>query len=135
MIVPRIYSTQVDVKQGTSWLGLSIADPVGGLLVAFMILRQGVFLSFSSLMELLDASPDSSIPQQVKLFLEAEERINVDKVRTFKSGGYTLVVIGVTLTGDRKFDDVLKLQKGIEAKVQEFLEGGVSEVLVTFTRT
>jgi len=114
---------------------LSIADPVGGLLVAFMILRQGVFLSFSSLMELLDASPDSSIPQQVKLFLEAEERINVDKVRTFKSGGYTLVVIGVTLTGDRKFDDVLKLQKGIEAKVQEFLEGGVSEVLVTFTRT
>lgn len=113
-----------------------MADPLGGLLVAFMILRQGLSLSFSSAMELLDASSDPTVPNQIKLFLEAEEGedvSSVDRVRTFKSGSFTMVELQLMMKrSDMQLKEVLAMRRRVESKVKEFLEGGVSEVLVTF---
>ena len=55
--------------QGGSWLGYPMLDPLGGLLVSGMILKQGASVGMTALKELVDQVTDPSLAPKVHTLL------------------------------------------------------------------
>jgi len=117
-------------------MGLSLADAAGGALVALMIIKQGASMFDTSFAELVDSNPDISIPGYIKDLLLAEEAQSIEEgiqVRTFKSGGYTMVNVKLKLRDTKQnVETLLSLQHRVKTLIEDFLEGGVSEVVVQY---
>lgn len=74
-------------------MGLGIADPIGGLLVAAMIASQGFRLALSAVQELLDVS-DVRLVEEARKFVESSKGdVAVRNLRVFQSGSYKLILI------------------------------------------
>lgn len=71
--------------------GAPILDPLGGLLVSFFILQQGLGLSRTALLELLDKGVDQgtrkAVSEIVQELVDGEKLLGVRNVRGVKSGG------------------------------------------------
>ena len=57
---------------GASWLGFAMADPLGGLAVAAMILSQGFSVGLGSVRELLDHADDPLLGVDVQNFVASQ---------------------------------------------------------------
>ncbi|OCF33617.1 mitochondrial protein with role in iron accumulation [Kwoniella heveanensis CBS 569] len=78
---------------GSSIGGYHFLDPLGGLAVSFFILQQGLSLSKTAFLELLNAGIDSSTQRSivglVEGLVDGKELLGVRNVRGVKSGGQT----------------------------------------------
>ncbi|CAO1636925.1 unnamed protein product [Parajaminaea phylloscopi] len=125
------------VAIGGSWLGLPILDPLGGLLVAALIGKQGFELLISALRELSDRGVDAEalagFEEAMSSVREAEPELVAWKdLRAVKSGVSTFIDVTLVLPG------TLTIAEGrrIEDKVREALveaHKGVKEVRVHMT--
>jgi divalent metal cation (Fe/Co/Zn/Cd) transporter len=72
-------------------MGATVLDPLGGLAVSFFILQQGVGLSRTAFLELLDKGIDDdtreAIETSVDPLIDGEKLLSIRNVRGVKSGG------------------------------------------------
>jgi divalent metal cation (Fe/Co/Zn/Cd) transporter len=135
------------MEQGTSYFGFSIADPLGGLIVAgqfplrfsrelelvpAMITKQGVSMFLSSLYELLDASADPSLAAKLQDLCTANEPSiqSVRSVKAFKSGPVSRVEIEAAVAHNLTVAKLLDLERRLQVLVQEYTKGEVTEVVL-----
>lgn len=122
------------VAIGGSWLGMPILDPLGGLLVAALIGKQGFELLLSALAELSDRGVDAEALEgfeaAVSGVVESEANlIEWKDLRAIKSGVSTFIDITLVLPGSL----TLSQARSVEDKVREALveaHKGVKEVRV-----
>nr|XP_031860237.1 uncharacterized protein CI109_004369 [Kwoniella shandongensis]KAA5527309.1 hypothetical protein CI109_004369 [Kwoniella shandongensis] len=78
---------------GSSLGGYHFLDPLGGIAVSFFILQQGISLSKTAFLELLDAGVDAktqnAIERVVLNMVDHKELLGIRNVRGVKSGGQT----------------------------------------------
>ncbi|CAO1614060.1 unnamed protein product [Sympodiomycopsis kandeliae] len=107
------------VAIGGSWLGLPILDPLGGLLVAALIGKQGFELMISALGELSDRGVDLDTLSDFESAMNTIQSSNAllvgwKDLRAIKSGVSTFVDItlimdgGVTLSQAREVEDQVR---------------------------
>ncbi|WRT70541.1 uncharacterized protein IL334_007539 [Kwoniella shivajii] len=86
---------------GSSIGGYHFLDPLGGLAVSFFILQQGLTLSKTAFLELLDAGVDAGTKQNyisiVDGLVDGKELLGVRNVRGVKSGGQTLLDLTISV--------------------------------------
>ncbi|KAK4688266.1 hypothetical protein P7C73_g1843, partial [Tremellales sp. Uapishka_1] len=86
---------------GSSLGGYTFLDPLGGIAVSFFILQQGLMLSKTALMELLDCGIDAktqgAIETIVNDMVDGVELLGVRNVRGVKSGGHTVLDLTISV--------------------------------------
>lgn len=79
---------------GSSVGGYAWLDPLGGLAVSFFILQQGLSLSKTALMELLDVGIDAKTQKAIENVVDGQvdgkSLLGCRNVRGVKSGGKSL---------------------------------------------
>ncbi|WVW81037.1 hypothetical protein I302_103028 [Kwoniella bestiolae CBS 10118] len=104
---------------GSSFGGYHFLDPLGGLAVSFFILQQGLNLSKTAFLELLDAGVDATTKQKyfgiVNDLVDGRELLEVRNVRGVKSGGQTLLDLTITVPPTMTVRD----SHAVEQKVRE----------------
>ena len=100
-----------------------------------MIAKQGVQLALSSVYELLDATSDPTTAERVTEFIEASEPSikKVNRIRNYRSGGYSLLDVSVQVSGSTTVSETAKLEADLTAKLMGWLAGGVTEIVLSFT--
>lgn len=80
---------------GSSFGGWTFLDPLGGIAVSFFILQQGLSLSKTAFLELLDAGIDASTQKTYETItgdlINGHDLLGVRNVRGVKSGGQTVL--------------------------------------------
>lgn len=115
-------------QQGGSWVGFSAADPLGGLLVAGMILLQGAQVGLASITELLDQSADPELATDIRSLLE-EERIA--SLRIFKSGALHLLDVAFEVAPSLTVRETATRERELTKRVKEAFPT-ITEVAVRF---
>ncbi|WWC92130.1 uncharacterized protein L201_007084 [Kwoniella dendrophila CBS 6074] len=86
---------------GSSLGGYHFLDPLGGIAVSFFILQQGLSLSKTAFLELLDAGVDLKTKNKyfniVNDLVDGKDLLEVRNVRGVKSGGQTLLDLTITV--------------------------------------
>jgi divalent metal cation (Fe/Co/Zn/Cd) transporter len=122
---------------GGSWLGFPILDPLGGLLVAALIGKQGFDLLWSALSELSDRGVDLDVLEgfeSAMSALQGDEKLGLVEwrdLRAVKSGVSTFVDVTLVMSGRTTLDEA----RLVEDRVREALieaHKGVKEVRVHF---
>lgn len=122
---------------GGSWLGFPILDPLGGLLVAALIGKQGFDLLWSALSELSDRGVDLDVLEgfeSAMSTLQGDEKLGLVEwrdLRAVKSGVSTFVDVTLVMSGRTTLDEA----RLVEDRVREALieaHKGVKEVRVHF---
>ncbi|MBF0352205.1 MAG: cation diffusion facilitator family transporter [SAR324 cluster bacterium] len=87
-----ISSVAAFIGIGLSQFGYPVMDPVTGVLVALIIIKMSITLSFSSARELTDTQPEEEVNEKVdKILQNIEEVVNYHEIRARKMGPYLLV--------------------------------------------
>jgi divalent metal cation (Fe/Co/Zn/Cd) transporter len=116
---------------GGSWVGLAVADPLGGLVVAGMIAFQGVQVGYASVAELLDQAAEPHLASDLRGFVADQgasssavdgqplpQLRGVDKLRTFKSGGLHLLDVVVEVDGAATARQLATLERDLAKRVR-----------------
>lgn len=119
---------------GGSWLGMPILDPLGGLLVAVLIGKQGFELMLSALAELSDRGVDADVLEGFHAALDTIQSEQVDlqgwsDLRAIKSGVSTFVDVTLVMRGSLTLAEA----REVEDKVRDALieaHKGVKEVRI-----
>ncbi len=118
---------------GASWMGFPVLDPLGGLLVAGLIGKQGADLLVGALAELSDVGVEPSVLKDFETVLEDVQKQFPDllvawkDLRAVKSGVSTFVDVTLEMPPNTKLSDARK----VEAKVREAITASLRGVSVT----
>lgn len=107
---------------GGSWLGLPILDPLGGLLVAALIGKQGFELMISALRELSDRGVDLDVLEGFEGALDQVQSketrlVKWSDLRAVKSGVSTFVDVTLIMRGSTNLTEA----REVEDKVRDAL--------------
>ena len=126
------------VAIGFSTVGVAIADPIGGLCVAAMIIYQGCSIGLDSIKDLLDSTPEPLLGLDVQNFVASQglggdsalkQIIDVPGRAKARKGKYELTV---TVAPDTTVQDCRKLEAELERRVKaEF--SSVTDLAIRFT--
>lgn len=122
------------VAIGGSWLGLPILDPLGGLLVAALIGKQGFDLLISALRELSDRGVDLDVLEDFKSAMNTLQSTNDlllgwKNLRAVKSGVSTFVDITLVMDGSVTLSQARQVEDQVRDTLVE-CHKGVKEVRV-----
>ncbi|CAG7854561.1 Metal tolerance protein 2 Short=OsMTP2 [Serendipita indica DSM 11827] len=95
-------------------------DPMGGLLVAFLILLSSVRIFKGAIFELTDASVSPSTLETYRSVLAplvSTTLVKVDRIRAIRSGSLVFVDVHVTLRSGVSGDQVLDVIEGIQSRL------------------
>jgi len=123
-IVALVAIAGANVLPNASWM-----DPVGGLLVAAMVVQAGAGNTRAALEELADAGIDREVKDEVtkKVVETGEELISVDGI---KSGQNYLLTITVTVDQDRTMGELTEVEDKVRTSVADV--AGMWKVQVRF---
>lgn len=119
---------------GGSWLGLPILDPLGGLLVAALIGKQGFSLLISALRELSDRGVDLDVLQDFQSAMKTVQTSNAvlldwNNLRAVKSGVSTFVDVTLVMDGSVTLSEARQVEDQVRSALVE-CHKGVKEVRV-----
>lgn len=122
------------VAIGGSWLGLPILDPLGGLLVAALIGKQGFSLLVSALRELSDRGVDEDVLEDFQSAMKTLQDSNQlliswKNLRAVKSGVSTFVDITLVMNGSVTLSQAREVEDQVRNALVE-CHKGVKEVRV-----
>jgi len=125
-IVALVAIAGSNILPSASWL-----DPVGGLLVAVMVVQAGLGNTRAALEELADAGIDEEVKGSVtgKVVAAGEDVVSVDGI---KSGQNYLLTITVAVDGAQKMADLDEREERVRSSVADI--SGMWRVQVRFVR-
>ena len=115
---------------GGSWLGFPVLDPLGGLLVAGLIGKQGADLLIAALGELSDRGVE---PEVLRAFDDAIAEVKQEKfpellkgwrdLRAVKSGVSTFADVTLELPGDTSLHKAAEVEESVRQAIVDALKG------------
>lgn len=120
---------------GGSWLGFPVLDPLGGLLVAGLIGKQGADLLIGALGELSDRGVDPSILQTFDSAIATVQKQHPDllkgwkDLRAVKSGVSTFADVTLQMPKDTTLHEAGKVEEAVKTAIFASIKG-VKEVRV-----
>lgn len=114
---------------GGSWLGFPVLDPLGGLLVAGLIGKQGADLLLSALAELSDRGVEPSVLKDFDAALEGVQKTYPDllvgwrELRAVKSGVSTFVDVTLEMPPDTKLNQAREVEEVVRKAITGALKG------------
>lgn len=130
------------VISNASWL-----DPVGGLLISFMVIRAGLANTYSSLLELADVSVDDELKAAVRRSankalrgnvvtglqgVQGGEHVKIQDIQGIKSGQNYLVDIDLSVPATYTVLDTEPIEKAVRERLGKKIRG-MRRVRVKFT--
>ncbi|CAG8736156.1 11220_t:CDS:2, partial [Dentiscutata heterogama] len=122
------------VSIGGSAFGFPLLDPIGGILVAGMILKNGIEIMISSVKELVDMGVKEDVIKKVEKAVYKIQGIEpgiikFHNIRGRKSGPFHLIDMIVQVDPDLKISKVRHIEEEIQKEVKKECKS-VKEVLV-----
>ncbi|KAG9294153.1 hypothetical protein G9A89_021512 [Geosiphon pyriformis] len=119
---------------GGSYLGFPFLDPLGGILVAGMIMKNGIEIMISSLKELVDARVEEDIIQQVEnavlKFKENDPNVrNLHSIRGRKSGPFNLIDMVLQVPPDISVSRARQVEERVRNAIKNECKN-VTEVMI-----
>jgi cation diffusion facilitator family transporter len=103
---------------GAVWLHLPAADSVAALVVSGFVALAGWRLGRRTLATLLDAAPQGATEKVRSLVLESDGILSLKSLRLRPAGATMYVSIVVEVARTMPIDDLIKLKKDIQSRVQ-----------------
>ncbi|RIB15543.1 cation efflux protein, partial [Gigaspora rosea] len=112
------------VSIGGGSFGFPLLDPLGGILVAGMILKNGIEVMISSLKELVDMGIEEDVIKKVEKAAYKIQGIEPDiikfhSIRGRKSGPFHLIDMVVQVNPDLKISKVRNIEEEIQKEVKK----------------
>lgn len=132
-IVTMLVILGANVLKDATWL-----DPVGGLLISFLVIRAGWGNTLSSLYELADRTVDDeikkSVRRQVQKSIETVSQgheVELREVSGIKSGQNYLIDVELAVPGGWTVEDVREVESAVRTQIGSKVRG-VRKVRVRF---
>lgn len=117
------FSSMVAVAAiGLAHYGFPAVDPIGGLLVAGMILKTGVSIGSRALSELVDVSLPAETLENISHAIKDTQASNsaligFSRVRGVKAGGYYLIDVVLKLDGTLQLQDAHTIEADVRREI------------------
>lgn len=114
---------------GGSWLGFPVLDPLGGLLVAGLIGKQGADLLLSALAELSDRGVEPEVLESFEAALSGVQQHNEGlllgwrDLRAVKSGVSTFVDVTLQMPPDTRLSQAQTVEQEVRKAITSALKG------------